>query len=213
MSSDDDRQTPTLASAMMRAVEARLYDVHVCVPARVESYDESARKISAQPLIHRGVIDEGGDRVAERPAVIQEIPVVFPGSGGVRVKFPIAVGDVVLLLFSGQSLDRWLVRGGEVDPEDDRRHAESDAIAIPGLQPFSGTGAAGNGSPMIEFTTGGQIHAGGSAALATKADLDALKSAISGAAVLAGDGGATFKANIMSALATWPTGTTTLKGA
>jgi len=35
-------------------------------------------------------------------------------------------------------------------------------------------------------------------------ELDALKSAVSGAGVTAGDGGAAFKANILSALASWP---------
>lgn len=53
---------------------------------------------------------------------------------------------------------------------------------------------------------------GGTAAfLATKADLDDLKDAISGAATVAGDGGAAFKANVLAALAGWPAGTTVLK--
>lgn len=48
--------------------------------------------------------------------------------------------------------------------------------------------------------------------LATKADLDALLSAITSAAVLGGDGGATLKENILAALGPlWPVGTTVLK--
>ena len=42
-------------------------------------------------------------------------------------------------------------------------------------------------------------------------ELEALKTAIDGAAVLAGDGGATFKSNIMSALAAWPGSTAASK--
>lgn len=52
----------------------------------------------------------------------------------------------------------------------------------------------------------------GAVALATKADLDALKSAINTATVTPGDGGAQFKATLMTALAAWPVGTTVLKG-
>lgn len=52
---------------------------------------------------------------------------------------------------------------------------------------------------------------GVAAPLATKADLTTLKSAISGAAVVAGDGGAAFKANLIAALSSWPVGTTVLK--
>lgn len=158
----DDRETPTFASVLERAVSAGLYNVHVCIPGRVESYDASKRKISALPLIWRGHREEDGSRTGSRPAVIQEIPLIFPGSGGVRVKFPVSEGDVVLLLFSGHSLDRWLARGGEVDPEDDRRHQESDCIAIPGLQPFGGEGADGEAATYIEITDA-KVDLGGGA--------------------------------------------------
>jgi hypothetical protein len=46
---------------------------------------------------------------------------------------------------------------------------------------------------------------------ALKSDLDTLKAAISGAAVVAGDGGAAFKANILAALAAWPVGAQKVK--
>lgn len=59
----------------------------------------------------------------------------------------------------------------------------------------------------VEIRTAG----GAAAALATKADLTALHSAISGAAVVPNDGGAAFKANILAALGAWPTGTVVLK--
>lgn len=48
--------------------------------------------------------------------------------------------------------------------------------------------------------------------LGTVPDLATLKDAIAGAAVVAGDGGAAFKANLLAALSNWPTGTTKLKG-
>jgi hypothetical protein len=103
----------------------------------VESYDSATQKISAQPLIKRGYTDETGERIAERLPIITGVPVVFPGGGGYRVTFPIAKGDTVLLIFSEASLDKWLAHGGDVDPNDDRRHTLSDAIAIPGLRDFA----------------------------------------------------------------------------
>jgi hypothetical protein len=140
--------------------------------------------------------------------VITDVPVVFPGAGDYSVTFPIAKGDTVLLIFAEGSLDQWLTKGGEVDPQDDRRFSLTDAIAIPSLRhgPISGSAAS-----KIEFTSS-EIKAGGSQQLATKADLDALKSAISGAATTPNDGGAAFKAAILSALSSWPTGTQVLKG-
>ena len=56
----------------------------------------------------------------------------FPGAGGYRITFPVAEGDTGLLLFAESSLDKWLVSGGTVDPEDDRRHDLTDAVFLPG---------------------------------------------------------------------------------
>jgi hypothetical protein len=63
---------------------------------------------------------------------------------------------------------------------------------------------------VLEVDTAGVVHLGGAAgefvALANlvTTQLMALKTAINGAAVVPGDGGAAFKAAIMAALASWP---------
>ncbi len=166
-------RTPTLADALSGALESRLSDVFTALPGRVESYNSSTRRANVKPLIKRATTDEEGNRVAESLPVVTDVPVMFPGSGGVRVSFPVAAGEVVLLVFASASIDKWLDRGGEVDPLTDRRHSLSDAIAIPGLLAH-----ASDADPMIKFTSNGQIHAGGSDALATKADIDDLRSYI-----------------------------------
>ncbi len=171
-------QKPTLASVLNSATSSRLKGVRVSLPARVESYNEAKRTISAQPLVHDGYIDETGKRQVSRLPVVTNVPVVFPGSGGARFRFPITKGDTVLLLFSSSSLEQFLQRGGEVDPKTDHRHSLTDAIAIPGLQPPAGAAidGASDADTMIEITVGGEIHAGGSDALALKSELDDLRS-------------------------------------
>lgn len=163
--------TPSLAATMRAAVDDRLGDFWVAVPARVESYDSIRYRVSAQPLVRRAYADEEGERRTERLPVVPEVPVMLPGSGGVRVKFPIRPGDEGVLLFASCSLDRYLSVGGEVDPADDRRGALSDAWFIPGSA--GGPLGPGDAVPQIEFTET-EIHAGGSSALATKADLQAV---------------------------------------
>jgi hypothetical protein len=70
---------------------------------------------------------------------------------------------------------------------------------------------------VLEVDTAGVVHLGGAAgelvALAhlVGAQLTALKTAINGAAVVPGDGGAAFKAAIMAALASWPSSTAATK--
>lgn len=114
-------------------------DLHVSIPAKVVRVELAKGLVDAQPLV-KDVFD--GQAVSV--PVIPNVPVVWPGAGGYRLTFPIAAGDIVLLVFSDRSLDLWLEKGGEVDPEDPRRHALSDAIAIPGLRSFREpwTGAA-----------------------------------------------------------------------
>jgi hypothetical protein len=214
------RSTPTFHETVLALVDESLGQVCTGMPARVESYDPTTQRCSVQPLVQRVYDDASGNRVAERHPVVSDVPVCFPGAGSWRLTFPIASGDTVWLMFSQASLDLWLQRGGEVDPEDPRRHHLSDAVAYPGLRPFShalgdaspSSMVLGNGTVQVEITDT-EVQAGGTDALALAGDLAALYNAIAGAAVVAGDGGAAFKAAVLGALAGWPTaGTTVLKG-
>ena len=165
-----EEQTPTLQGVLQGAMRAALGNLRQCLPARVDAYDETKRRVTVTPLILEGYTDAEGQRRAEQIPPITNVPVIFPGSGKTRLRWPIAVGDTVLLLFASTSLDRWLVRGGTVDPADDRRHDLNDCIAMPGFSDFA---HAGDASVMIEFV-GNTVKVGGNSPLATKADIDAL---------------------------------------
>lgn len=170
--------TPLLTDLIEAHVGDALGEVNTCLPGRVEYYDSSTGRATVQPLVKRGFrSEEEGVREVERRPTITEVPVIFPGSGGVRIKFPIVVGDAVLLVFSSASLEKWLEFGAELDPEDDRKFHLTDAIAIPGLLNRS-DGGPPTGGAQIEFTLAGQIHAGGSDSLALNSDLNDLRSKI-----------------------------------
>ncbi len=164
--------TPRLTQLISAHVEDSLGEVNTCLPGRVEFYDSSTGRATVQPLVQRGFKgEEEGVREVERRPAITEVPVIFPGSGGARIVFPINVGDTVLLVFSSASLEKWLEFGTELDPEDDRKFHLTDAIAIPGL-----LNRKSNASPQIEFTLLGEIHAGGDLALALLSELNDLRS-------------------------------------
>lgn len=133
---------PSLADVIRAGIHSAAADLHVSIPATVVRVELGRGLVDAQPLVKD--IFEG--QAASVP-VITNVPIVWPGAGGFRLTFPIAVDDVVLLVFSDRSLDLWLEKGGEVDPKDPRRHALSDAIAIPGLRSFNApwSGAAADG--------------------------------------------------------------------
>lgn len=141
--------TPDLRDVLAAFLGGERNDINVAMPGRVESYDAATQRASVQPLIQAARVDEDGDRISETLPVVHEVPVVFPGCGAYSITFPIAKGDGVLLVFSQGALDRWLDRGGIVDPEDDRRHSINDAIAIPGLRAAPVGGAGMDGTAMV----------------------------------------------------------------
>ena len=160
---------------------AELENLHVAIPGRVESYDSTKQRATVQPAIKRAHIDEAGNRVVEALPPIPDVPVVFPGGGGYRLTFPIQRGDGVLLVFSEASMDKWLAKGGVVDPVDDRRHDLTDAIAVPGLRSFAtpltdvptdGISLGVDAGGLELRITGSEIRAGGTERLVTKAEFD-----------------------------------------
>lgn len=186
--------TPRLEDLLLAAIAKEARALRVSGPGIVTAYDATTQKASVQPAIKEGSYDRQGNREVSRPSLLVNVPVMFLStSDGYRHTVPIAVGDTVLIAYCDRSLDRWSVRGGEVDPEDDRAHSPSDAVAIPTLHDFAhpianvGTKPAiGYPDALVEFTSA-QIQAGGTAALALHSVL-------------------TILWNHVAALPTWPGG-------
>lgn len=170
---------PTLAKLLDDAVEAALLSVHTALICSVISYDATRQAVTVQPVMRQAYLDEDENRVAEKMPAIQNVPVMFPGSGSFSMTWPISKGDFVLVVFSETSTDRFMSTGStDVDPGDDHHHHIADAIAIPGIRPFvkpvpsSGT----DGTAMV--VSAPAIKLGDSSAsspVALKSDLDNLK--------------------------------------
>lgn len=129
------------------------------IPALLSDYLNSEFEMSMQniwtacPGIVTGVSADFSDlRVTVRPSVnelyadgtseehleILSVPVIMPGGRNSLVSFPIAVGDTVLLVFSNRSIDNFKIGNGQPTvPNDARKFEAEDAVAIPGLYPFS----------------------------------------------------------------------------
>lgn len=145
MSTDWDN----LADAIEDAIRSRLSIIHTCLPAQVEEYDHETAKASVKPLLKRKYVD---DEEAEYP-VIANVPVVWPRTSKAIMHFPLERGDGVLLVFSERSLDTWLSDDmGNLQPPSTRRKFDlSDAIAIPGLWPFTSTTPLSGNVAMLQY--------------------------------------------------------------
>ena len=136
----------------------------------------------------------------------------FPGArGGLGLFWPVAVDDEVLVVFPDGDINR--------------------AIAIPGVTSAQAKPPADWGNDTIRIEGGADldvevvadgVRLGTSTATdpvalksLVEAQLGALKTAITGAVVVAGDGGASLKSTLLAALASWPgnTGASKVKGA
>ncbi len=138
---------PTLADVLESTVTAIIGQIHTSFPASIESYDESKSMVSVQPLVSRKYNDGS---VVDFP-VIPNVPVVWMRTNLGSISFPLNRGDGVLVLCAERSLDEWLSKGTKVAPDDKRRYALIDAIAIPGLFSF-------NKTTKISGNTAFQIH-------------------------------------------------------
>jgi hypothetical protein len=116
--------------------------MHPAAPAfaALKAYLDALKTALDSHTHDAGLYVSGGGPVTGTSGAPTTIPpaVLTPDvPSGADLVVPVAVGDTGLLVFADDSLDVWLSKGGLVDPLDDRHHALSDAIFIPGLRPFS----------------------------------------------------------------------------
>lgn len=127
--------TPVLAELLEAAVEGKTRNLRVALPGRIEAYNKSIRRATIQATVQDGFVDGDGERQTITIPQMTDVPVMRVGSGSERYRYPISAGDPCTLVFSSSSIAR--IKSGDggdvVDPADDRRHHEADAIALPGL--------------------------------------------------------------------------------
>lgn len=127
--------SPTLPEVLNALRDGIFRDLHVAMPGRVESFDAVTNTADVQPMVREIAEGPDGAPVPRALGILTGVPVMFPGGGGLRITFPIAQGDMVLLVFTDRSIDAFLNQGTESAPVDQRRHALPDAVAYPGLRP------------------------------------------------------------------------------
>lgn len=110
-----------------------MYTAMPCIVLTVYGEGKN-QQIDVQPTINKLYKDDTDE---EHP-VIMGVPVIFPASRTSMLSFPINVGDTVLCVFSSRGIDNFKIGTGlPTRPTDYRKFDKRDAVAIPGLFPFS----------------------------------------------------------------------------
>lgn len=128
-----------LNAAMTQFFGQALASVHTALPAKVTKADNENGLVAVVPTIR--IPMENGVEI-EVPE-LQDVPVVFPQAAAFDLHFPVAVGDLVLLVFLEASPAKWREGDGvqPVSPTDTGRFQLGSAVAIPGLYPKRKKGA------------------------------------------------------------------------
>lgn len=130
-----------------------LNTIHTAMPGIVQSYDPATNKATIQPALNKAY------ETGPMPMPLMEnVPIMFQSGANFAINFPINVGDYVLLVFCERSIDLWKSVGGQVTPDDPRKFHLSDAVAIPGLMPFTGDFSKNNGEDFIISFAGSTIR-------------------------------------------------------
>jgi len=143
--------TPTLTDVIKSGIDMIMANVHTAMPGRIESYDAGTQLAKVKPLFNRKYTTE---TAAKELPIISNVPVIFPRSARSFVRFPVAAGDTVLLIFCERSIDRWLERGGTVDPLDPEKFGLNGAVALAGLFSKSGKLSANGANTSLEIANG-----------------------------------------------------------
>lgn len=128
------QKTPTLTETIQALIQNELSDIHTAIPAEIVSYNHAKNLAIVRPCLKRKY--KGEELPVDLPNIVN-VPVCFPSMGPGHLRFPVKAGMTGMLKFSERSIDKWLVNGGMVDPEDARKFSLSDATFWPGLRPNS----------------------------------------------------------------------------
>lgn len=202
---------PSWPAILTAYVERGARHINKAEPARVLAYDSEAQTVDVQPTVQV----EMSPGEYETPAPMKGVRVVWPGGAAGFLHVPLAAGDNVLIIHCDEDMSRWLNTGSVSAPAVQDRHG-LHPVAIPGLNPKTTSFDATSGHVTLAATA--ELRLGADSATSAvsldplvQAQFTALKAAISAAPVVAGDGGAAFKAALVSALSSWPATTAATK--
>ena len=151
-------ESPT--DALRSAIKAELSQVWTALPVMAQAGSDG-HTAGLQSAINQQVYAQDGiTLISTAMAAFGDVPVHFPGGGGVTSTHPIAAGDEGIAIFMSRGQDLWHELGGAQDPVDARSHHLSDARYIPGgrSNPRKMSPAPSTSSAQHRSDDGNHVH-------------------------------------------------------
>jgi hypothetical protein len=134
----------TLPELLRKSSRATVNELHTCLPGKVAAWDATKNLADVELQVSLSTWDDDQNRTYEDPPVLPAVPVVWPRAGGFVITLPLAVGDMVLVIFSETSTAEWRATGQKSKPADARRLSIGHPVCIPGFFPDVTQMAAGD---------------------------------------------------------------------
>jgi hypothetical protein len=123
----------TFEALIDEAVKSGIGGVRTCFPGKVVKANVPEGWCNVQPALRRTY----SDGTTAEPPVINKVPIASYRAGNAFISLPLKVGDWVLVVCSERDIDLWKTKGGITTPKELRTFHIADAIAYPGVYPFS----------------------------------------------------------------------------
>lgn len=148
---------PPISEVLRAAIQSFLEEVHVCLPAKVLSYDKDTQTAKVEITVLRAQKTRKGV-VHETYPIIENVPVCWPEGGGYSIQLPMAEGDHVALIFSEWSYAQWRASGEVSKPGDLTRHDLSYPFAMPSIRPDGSALPNPGNAALVTVPTGGSLN-------------------------------------------------------
>lgn len=125
----DDRN-----EAIREAGRARDASLWTALPGVIVSFNAALQTCVVQPTIQATQTAPNGSKALVTLPLLLDVPVVFPGGGGLTLTFPVSAGDECLVTFAARCIDGWWYSGGVQAPLHPRMHNLSDGFAHVGVR-------------------------------------------------------------------------------
>lgn len=113
-----------LTELIEKMIAQRLESVWTCAPATVVKVNSGLYTCDILPKAKLGELDA---------PILTDVPIIAMKGGASMIIMPVAVGDVVLAMFSKYSLDNLLKDSSTAEHGDTRRFSIDDAMVLPGI--------------------------------------------------------------------------------
>lgn len=119
----------------------RVFRLNTCIPAIIDQFDATTQRVAATPAIRGKFIDTDNKVSYIDLPKITNIPLAITKSAGLKITYPVEIGQNCTLIFSQRSIDNFIMAGGIQDPYDGP-HPErtqircmdmTDALCFPGV--------------------------------------------------------------------------------